>query len=552
MKRRKVNRRISARHITGTVYLDDHWDFDEDGNSWAHYEGGWDIDVQGDDRASGWVVEFYHNGEKVDGLTAWFDSDEDALNYAVEVADGGFRAAGRRFYSKKRSASVWYNHETGEIFDTREEAMADAAELFDFGDPTNYLTYLGFPNDELPYIEVEEGQMNALLNAFGKKRIRKDDCIMANRRTAGLNDWEDYGDGSYMLLDFFGHEFEAYSPDWSYNDSGKWVLDVSWGNEDLSDWGEGGEPHTIGEFDTFDEMEDYMYSEWYNEDKWAGRLSYSRRPGKRARRTRRRASFFDPTDMASELMDIDNEIWDENGWVSGSQVDWGVYPSLVEQKMRERGIDARDIEEQDLEDLTDSNFHSLRRAIEGAAMTASRMSRWSRISRNAARKCTAVRRVVASKAYEIAMDIINSIESDGPFASEDDVQEYIDSCLDGQLIYYDDMWEAIHDYVSPSDIFVEFEVFEQLYDDVMREIGDLSEYVLEWTEWEDEGWVDEGGYQGGHDFTTADSEKEYLAEVDTDDGSITLTVTYDDSGESDERTFDDFAGMNEYVQSVWV
>ena len=61
---------------------------------------------------------------------------------------------------------VYYNTETGEVFDTRAEALADAGEQYDFGDPTNIITYLGFPNDELPYIEIEEEQLDMLSRAF--------------------------------------------------------------------------------------------------------------------------------------------------------------------------------------------------------------------------------------------------------------------------------------------------------------------------------------------------------------------------------------------------
>lgn len=61
---------------------------------------------------------------------------------------------------------VYYNRETGEIFETREAAIEDAHDLYDFGDETSYITYLGFPNDELPYIEVEERQLRALMKAF--------------------------------------------------------------------------------------------------------------------------------------------------------------------------------------------------------------------------------------------------------------------------------------------------------------------------------------------------------------------------------------------------
>lgn len=65
-------------------------------------------------------------------------------------------------------AAVWYNRETGEIFETRDAALQDAAEQYDFGDPTNALTYYGFPNDELPYIEVDEDVLRDLARRFCK------------------------------------------------------------------------------------------------------------------------------------------------------------------------------------------------------------------------------------------------------------------------------------------------------------------------------------------------------------------------------------------------
>ena len=64
--------------------------------------------------------------------------------------------------------AVYYNRETGEVFPTREAAMEDAAEQYDFGDETNIITYLGFPNDDLPYIEIEEKQLDMLFAAFGR------------------------------------------------------------------------------------------------------------------------------------------------------------------------------------------------------------------------------------------------------------------------------------------------------------------------------------------------------------------------------------------------
>lgn len=61
---------------------------------------------------------------------------------------------------------VYYNRETGEVFETRAAAIKDAREQYDFGYETNIVTYLGFPNDELPYIEIEEEQLKLLMRAF--------------------------------------------------------------------------------------------------------------------------------------------------------------------------------------------------------------------------------------------------------------------------------------------------------------------------------------------------------------------------------------------------
>lgn len=58
---------------------------------------------------------------------------------------------------------VWYNRETGEVFDTIGDAMEDAAELYDFGDPTNAATW-----DDMPYIEIEWGQLKKVLGTFGR------------------------------------------------------------------------------------------------------------------------------------------------------------------------------------------------------------------------------------------------------------------------------------------------------------------------------------------------------------------------------------------------
>lgn len=64
-------------------------------------------------------------------------------------------------------ATIWYNRDTGEVFDTMAEAMQDAAEQYDFGDETNCVTYMGFPNDALPYIEVEKEAFEHLVKLFG-------------------------------------------------------------------------------------------------------------------------------------------------------------------------------------------------------------------------------------------------------------------------------------------------------------------------------------------------------------------------------------------------
>lgn len=62
---------------------------------------------------------------------------------------------------------AYYNRVTGEVFESRAAAIADAAEQYDFGDETNMITYLGFPNEELPYIELTEEQWSGLARAFG-------------------------------------------------------------------------------------------------------------------------------------------------------------------------------------------------------------------------------------------------------------------------------------------------------------------------------------------------------------------------------------------------
>ena len=62
---------------------------------------------------------------------------------------------------------VYYNTETGEVFESRAAAIADAGENYDFGDETNAVTYMGFPNECLPYVELTDGQWSGLVRAFG-------------------------------------------------------------------------------------------------------------------------------------------------------------------------------------------------------------------------------------------------------------------------------------------------------------------------------------------------------------------------------------------------
>jgi len=68
---------------------------------------------------------------------------------------------------------MFYNRDTGEVFESRAAAVQDAAEQYDFGDETNFVTYMGFPNEELPYIEIEDGQWARLAAAFAEPKHDK-------------------------------------------------------------------------------------------------------------------------------------------------------------------------------------------------------------------------------------------------------------------------------------------------------------------------------------------------------------------------------------------
>lgn len=60
-------------------------------------------------------------------------------------------------------SKVYYNTDTGEVFDALEDAVQDAREQYDYGDPTNAATWA-----DMPYIELEERQWNMLVEKFGR------------------------------------------------------------------------------------------------------------------------------------------------------------------------------------------------------------------------------------------------------------------------------------------------------------------------------------------------------------------------------------------------
>ena len=88
------------------------------------------------------------------------------------------------------------------------------------------------------------------------------------------------------------------------------------------------------------------------------------RAGKRAKRsTRKRSDFWNPSDSARQLMDIDNEVWDFFGWNSGNQVreHWDDYVQAIGRKTESAGIYW--VDDSTVEDLTDNNYHSLVKAL---------------------------------------------------------------------------------------------------------------------------------------------------------------------------------------------
>lgn len=81
----------------------------------------------------------------------------------MEDIKGLLAAAIEKAQAEADRQVVWYNRETGEVFDSIEDAMEDAAEQYDYGDWTNPVTF-----DELPYIEIEWGQLRKVLDTFGR------------------------------------------------------------------------------------------------------------------------------------------------------------------------------------------------------------------------------------------------------------------------------------------------------------------------------------------------------------------------------------------------
>lgn len=60
-------------------------------------------------------------------------------------------------------ASIWENTDTGELFNTFEDALQDARENYDYGDPTNAATWA-----DMPYVEYDEDWFDKQLDAWTK------------------------------------------------------------------------------------------------------------------------------------------------------------------------------------------------------------------------------------------------------------------------------------------------------------------------------------------------------------------------------------------------
>ena len=104
----------------------------------------------------------YKAGAVVSNWLGGFMSYEEMMQQlgkvAVEEFIGELLAAGievcmaeaRAAYA---NATVWQNTDTGEVFDSKQAAIEDAAELYDYGDPTNAATW-----DDMPYIEIRSAR----------------------------------------------------------------------------------------------------------------------------------------------------------------------------------------------------------------------------------------------------------------------------------------------------------------------------------------------------------------------------------------------------------
>ena len=105
---------------------------------------------------------------------------------------------------------------------------------------------------------------------------------------------------------------------------------------------------------------------------------YGKRMGMMQARNRRRADFWNPSEMEQRLMDIDNQIWDANGWQSGnvfyedgdyyhrSGENWELYKEQLDEMLRypDSGEPITFVDADTMLGLEDSNYHSLTTALE--------------------------------------------------------------------------------------------------------------------------------------------------------------------------------------------
>ena len=60
-------------------------------------------------------------------------------------------------------SNVYYNTDTGEVFDTKADAVQDAREQYDYSDPTNAAAW-----EDMPYVEIDERNWKHLSELFGR------------------------------------------------------------------------------------------------------------------------------------------------------------------------------------------------------------------------------------------------------------------------------------------------------------------------------------------------------------------------------------------------